>query len=33
MLLERRARLFVGGVVRRDLGKRHATQLGGEART
>jgi hypothetical protein len=33
MLLERRARLFIGGVVRRDLGKRYPTQLGGEART
>src|SRR5215510_3169206 len=33
MLLERGARLLVGGVVRRDLGQRHAAQLGGKAWT
>src|SRR5262245_33048256 len=33
MLLERGTRLLVGGVVRRDLGQRHAAQLGGKART
>jgi hypothetical protein len=33
MLLERRARLVVCRGVGRDLGKRHAAQLGGEART
>jgi hypothetical protein len=33
MLLERGARLLVRGVVGRDLGERHAAQLGGEART
>jgi hypothetical protein len=33
MLLERRARLLVSGVVRGDLGKRHAAQLGRETRT
>src|SRR5262249_12488549 len=33
MLLERGARLLVCAVVRRDLGERYATQLGGEART
>src|SRR5262245_6237715 len=33
MLLECGARLLVGGVVRRDLGQRHAAQLGGKART
>src|SRR5262245_4267867 len=33
MLLERRARLFICGVVRRDFGQRHAAQLGGKAWT
>src|SRR5262245_57264444 len=33
MLLERRARLFICGVVRRDFGQRHAAQLGSKART
>ena len=33
MLLERGARLLVRGVVGRDLGERHAAQLGGEAWT
>src|SRR5262245_5088516 len=33
MLLERGARLSVGLVVRRNLGQRHAAQLGGKART
>jgi hypothetical protein len=33
MLLERCARLLVCGGVGRDLGKCHAAQLGGEART
>src|SRR5262245_40230943 len=33
MLLERGARLLVNGVVRRDLGQRDATQLGGKAWT
>ena len=31
MLLERRARRRVGGVVGCDVAKRHAVQLGGEA--
>src|ERR1035441_4341276 len=33
MLLERRARRHVGGVVGRDVAKRHAAQLGVEAWT
>src|SRR5258708_15046654 len=33
MLLKRRACLLVCGVIRRDIGKRHAAQLGGEALT
>ena len=33
MLLERRARRRVGGIVGGDVGKRHAAQLGGKTRT
>src|SRR5258707_9928301 len=33
MLLKRRACPLVCGVIRRDIGKRHTAQLGGEART
>ena len=33
MLLERRARRRIRGIVGRDVGKRHAAQLGGKAWT
>jgi hypothetical protein len=33
MLLERRPRRVVGGLIGRDVGERHAAQLGGKART
>jgi hypothetical protein len=33
MLLESRARRSISGIVGRDVAKRHAAQLGGEAWT